>query len=472
MKRDLSLTLFRAFLVLAFFAITLPVPFVVTRPQDLILMALGIIALSIVSAPAFLWKDFRVFEPLTLVILMVFFCVSFKLSYVVAFVNERPYVNNRLLLGRTPQVLEFGTVVLIVGLVFFMLGYWRRVHRWGFDRLVPFRFSTWNARRLLIMSVAMTIVAAVSFGMFVRSTGAEVQSLEDLSQKRFTEEEVGSSQRIFSASYLYYRVAALAKFPFYLMLAWMIRQQKPLLSLEAVIVAVAGAQSIALSFFMNSRAGVVLLLLDAVVITYFLQRRVDLRKVVLLGCGVVIVLLTQLAVRNRSGQELLDTVEYTIAGRDLMDVSKTAHIINAVSYEIDYRYGETLVGWIAAPIPASVWPNKPMWSELFNYLMVYVYGDESGFTGIPPGLVAELYWNMGWFGVCVGMLLIGSMLRLLYDTFLPHLNSVSAVVIYTLLSTRLTLFTLGSDLGTGLLKAALDVLPMVGLIWLVREVKR
>ena len=65
------------------------------------------------------------------------------------------------------------------------------------------------------------------------------------------------------------------------------------------------------------------------------------------------------------------------------------------------------------------------------------------------------------------MFLTGTVLRNLYTAFSPYRDNPTAVVIYSLVVTRLTLFTLGSDLGTGILKTALDIIPMGLLIIII-----
>jgi len=89
-----------------------------------------------------------------------------------------------------------------------------------------------------------------------------------------------------------------------------------------------------------------------------------------------------------------------------------------------------------------------------------VFGDKSGRNGMPPGMLAEFYWNFGWAGVLIGMFLMGVLFRQLFVIFASLPRTPTSVLIYTVIVTRLTIFSLGTDFGTGFLKAGLDLVPL------------
>ena len=192
-----------------------------------------------------------------------------------------------------------------------------------------------------------------------------------------------------------------------------------------------------------------------------MQDRIDLRKFVAAGALCFGLLLVMLASRHAGHATMGDLVEKTMAGRDLMDISKTCHIIDAVPEKLEYCYGETLYGFMVAPIPRSVWPNKPMWAERGAFIMGHVFGDKHGRSGMPPGLIAEFYWNFGTMGVVSGMFFMGILFRQIFVIFEPFKRNPTSVIIFTVIVTRLTIFTIGNDLGTGFLKVGLDLVPLL-----------
>ena len=176
-----------------------------------------------------------------------------------------------------------------------------------------------------------------------------------------------------------------------------------------------------------------------------------------------------LSVRLDQQKGLSEVVEKTMVGRDMMDICKTVHIINAVPDKIEYRNGEMLYAWATALIPRSIWRDKPMWIERGPYIMQNVFDSKNKISGIPPGYIAELYWNFGWLGVAVGMLLFGYFVRLFYMSFMSiNINPVSSII-YTFFVTRFVLFSLGNDLGTGFIKLGLDLVPLLMILCVVQK---
>ena len=443
--------------------------FIIENQTEAIMVCLAVLCGLLAMIPMLSKRRYCAFEPATVLVALTLFCITAKVWMILGLDNTSTHVQRRLLLGYDSSVLHKGLWAALVAILCFSIGYTLRLPRVGGKLLYLPNFDRWDHRRLLLLSIVICSVAAVSLVLFAREVGFQIG--DSLVGKRFAEEGVGGAERMFRLSYYYYRLAALAKFAFYLSLGDLLARKGRWLSLHGAIVVFAGLQSIAVSAFISNRAGIALLLLDAIVIIYFLRPRFVVPTVLLSSVIVSVLFFVVLASRKAETNDLSvgSIVEETIGGRDLMDISKTAHIINAVPSKLDYAYGETLWGWIAAPIPSSIWPGKPMWSARGVYLMHGVYGDMLGYTGMPPGLIAELYWNLGWYGIIFGMLTMGIMCQWMFRAFQPFQDRVSCVVIYALVLNRLVLFSLGNDLGTGIVKTALDIVPLAVCILLISK---
>ncbi len=463
---DGVLTAARAIVVGLMFAYTAIGGAAVASVSDAVLVGLGLICLAAVTLPLFFRRNYHLLEPATPVAALVGVCVNVKLLYILWFRHSSDNVDERLLIGQGTDALMFGTTVVAVALLVFSLGYLVTV-RVPMKRIFLPRHANWNRKRVLIVLVLMLGVAALFFVLFVKGAGVNFSSPDQLSQKRFGSKGTGSAGRLHSLVYYFYRLAALSKLVFIITLGWILKTKRSLLSPEGGILALSGAMAVLLCIVVSNRAGVVLVLLDAAVIWFLITRRVSFTKLAIFGAGVFAAIVFLLYIRGGSNQTMRELVEQTLAGRDLMDISKTCHIINAVPETIDYRYGETLIGWVAAPIPKSMWPGKPLWAERGVYLSRYIYGDRWGFTGIPPGLIAEFYWNLGWFGVVPGMFLFGMLWRMFFENYQANETNLNAVIVYTLVINRALLFTFGLDFGSGILKAAMDVVPFLVVVMLV-----
>ena len=70
--------------------------------------------------------------------------------------------------------------------------------------------------------------------------------------------------------------------------------------------------------------------------------------------------------------------------------------------------------WLIAPIPREIYPNKPL-IHTGPIIGQKIYNNRV--SGVPPGLVAELYWNFSIPGIIFGMLLVGWTLQWVYLLF-------------------------------------------------------
>lgn len=93
-----------------------------------------------------------------------------------------------------------------------------------------------------------------------------------------------------------------------------------------------------------------------------------------------------------NGSSLAFGVDSGLLNRNAFDLSKTMHITHAVPAELPYARGATIANYILAPVPRSVWPDKPVVSP-GPIIGREIYGLPQ--TGVPPGMVAELVWNFG-----------------------------------------------------------------------------
>ena len=195
-------------------------------------------------------------------------------------------------------------------------------------------------------------------------------------------------------------------------------------------------------------------------------KTIDLKVVFGFAAVALMLVIPMLASRSTSDTEspVGEVMKKTLTGRNMLDIAKTCHIINGVPKKMEFRNGEMLYAWMFAPIPKSYWPEKPMWANKGVYLNQHIFGYKGDRSGCPPGLIAELYWDFGKWGVWIGLFIGGILLRQLYVGFSRHANNMTSVLIYTMIISRFVMFWLGMDLGTGIVKAALDVMPLLVLV--------
>jgi hypothetical protein len=102
-----------------------------------------------------------------------------------------------------------------------------------------------------------------------------------------------------------------------------------------------------------------------------------------------------------------DWYAFFVFGGDLDAFENGMQLVRAVPEYHDYLYGSTLASVLYNPVPRILWPGKPSPSPI-DVLVKTGFGLGSIFEpNIAVSLIGELYANLGWLGVLLGMLLFG-----------------------------------------------------------------
>ena len=435
--------------------------------EEVILISLGILGTITLSLPLFFDRNYDIFEPMTAVFFLYLFGAPVKLCYIVMVQDTSPYVLQRLLNYQPLSALIPGVMIVVMGLACLVFGYMLPAHK----RFLTFVFfpkmQNWSPSKLQLVCVLIFLFSGICFVAFVITAGV---SLSNISSKRFSDAAGSNAARVFDYKYYLYRLACFSKFSAYISFAWLLNSKKGFMNWMGLLCLISALQTICVCIVISNRAGIALMMLDFVLISYFIRgRRMSMVKVGLFGVVGSFVLLGVLAARADHNNTIAKVVEKSMAGRDMMDISKTVHIINAVPDKIEYRNGEMLYAWATAFIPKSIWRDKPMWIERGPYILQNVFDSKNQISGCPPGYIAELYWNFGWLGVAMGMMLFGYFIRLVYLNFLSIGPNPVSSIIYTFFVTRFVLFCLGNDLGTGVIKLGLDLVPLLMILYVVQN---
>lgn len=171
---------------------------------------------------------------------------------------------------------------------------------------------------------------------------------------------------------------------------------------------------------------------------------------------------------NLAAPTITRVFEAAVINRNQIELPKTAHILHAVPEKLPLQYGKTIVRWLIAPIPRSLWPDKPIippGPEIGRT----VYGQRV--AGVPPSLVAELFWNFHVPGILIGSFGLGMLLRYLQGRFAP-VGDLWFASLYVAGPMTLGFEAVGSSIGSGLFRAALHTVVMLGLLLLIRARNR
>ena len=259
-----------------------------------------------------------------------------------------------------------------------------------------------------------------SLALYIRFTGGATDETV-ISGKRTVIRTLDVQNEKDFSQYGYLRQGALLSLTCLLVLmsAWTARYSR--LSMPRVVVlAFLFLVACALPFYSSSRDQIVWNYLCTMGVLYYSGRPVLSGRSLAVLVGVVGVILFISAVRNdRSDstpffEKMKTKLTPLLLNRHGPNVAKTAHILHSVPNPLGLKYGETIYVWLLAPIPREILPNKPMVSP-GPIIGMEVYGTK--FSGVPPGLVAEMYWNFHVVGIVLGCFFFGLFLRYIYEVF-------------------------------------------------------
>ena len=326
----------------------------------------------------------------------------------------------KMFFGSHPQIIFDGLLLGGVGMAAFSAGYMitssrttqmratQRFQRW-------YRLddqNSWSPRLMEFFGLGVFLFAMVGFLLLQRSTG----DAGSLAAKRFNDLVGGGASRTSSIEYVYLRMAYLSHAVFIVLLVYRLKFRRLPSPLLRVLLPVTGLVAVAVPFLGNNRAGVALVLVDLLMLQVLLSGRIRAGRLAIGAVFATALLGWMFALRSATTQGLREGIVSTFSGRDLFDIGKLAHIQQAPA-ELN---GETLWGWLFFAVPERLLPfEKPLWTGLGQYVFNEVYRGPGDITGIPAGLIGELYLSFGWVCVVVGMALFGVLVAAIYRVIKP-----------------------------------------------------
>ena len=418
--------------------------------------------LLITSVPVLMGREHNVFSPLNYLIYFIFLNLIVRNLYIIYDYPSESYVSNIFLLFKSKDTLVKPLVVMLISFMSFTLGYL------FYSRRRPVRdekLITWNSKKLNVLSVVLLFVSFVSLVKFIISSKVNIlmltlqtfsayrgvtKNLEDYDAHGFLRVLIQLSVIVFYINYIYYKRSVKKTF-------W----NRLFIFLSFLI-------SILFFFFVQSRSGVIFIFINCFVINYYLKGgRFSYKSVSLLFVSIVVLFSFMTSLRGGSGFDLKEAVEdslFTIldplvANNGGVDVSKTGHIMEYVNTHDDFKYGWGYLWLGSSFIPRSIWSNKPVSMDTEVGMKVYNAGSY-GSGAVPPGLVAESYWNFGYLGILVVPFFVGVFTRVLHNYFRIIYNDNNKILLYVICFMGVPYSCFGSSIVSMLLGVIYLFVPL------------
>lgn len=459
--------------VLILFAL-LCLGFIITSNVYYALAGVALLAFGLTLLPSIFnhAKAYDTFQPANFLALTTLFGVTLHTLYIL--LVDDFTTRNFLMLGRDPVFLNRALVVICLALVCWLIGYNLRTPQLPLQRWPVTRATLWNKRRFIVVVWALIVVALICTILYMRELGLTPDSLATkLSGKRRL--VVEDADYAFAALGYYLWGASLISYAFYLLVAYVAYQRLSLRSPTGLVMVVCGLLACVLPFITSSRAEIIYNLLLAIMIWHYARRRLSLQAILVVAVVGVTIFAFVGSLRFTGGRVTEDSlqlggeafVKSLLGTRNWLGVSKTAHIMAAVPEKISYKLGSTMVGWMVAPVPRTLWKDKPI-IRTGQLLGPLVFDATKNLTGSPPGLIAELYLNFSLPAVFLGVFFLGLFIKTLYQSVLPlvatHRN---VLLLYLMLTLRFSLDIFAGDFNGVMINALRAFVTMFLLLALI-----
>ncbi len=441
--------------------------FAILADERFLFLATGLWALVIVLLPVALDRDYDPFSPWSFVVLTVLIGLTLRGACLSFGFPDADRLDHLYFLGREPAFFFGPAAWLLAGLLMLTLGFVAV----RFPQRPPVHPATpHHPGRLVALGLVLLAVSAAATILYIQRTGGPASG--DWSAKRTVIPDLDLAGAGYQSHGGLRFLASLAVFGHLLVLAEALapatsaRNRPWLLVLAGALLLV----SCVVPFYASLRTTVAMNLCLSAALVFYAGRRL---RVAFLGAAVVVALLAvylMTALRPGGGGSDLATptlgrvFEAAVINRNQIELPKTAHLLEAVPDRLPLQYGKTIARWVLAPVPRSLWPDKP----------VIPPGPEIGHTvygqrvaGVPPSLVAELHWNFHLPGVLVGAFGLGLLLRGVASRFRPRPGDLLGAALYVAGPMTMGFEMVGGSIGSGLFRAALQTGVMLGLLALV-----
>ena len=446
--------------------------FVVSLAEPTVLYAaFGVTATAIIAAPMLLSPRFDVFSPWSFLFITTFFGCGLRGIAMTIGWPDPERISDMLIFGMNPPDMLWPGGLLLAGCLLMVIGYYafgaKLVSRPV--RLVDLPFDG-KFRASIVMLTAVSFSCTFYYVALTNEGSAAISA----KRAKISDRDVAGDTELQQHGALVH-ASRLAVYALLLVLIvpWLGYGRKTLF--WRGMLGLLFLLGLALPFYSSQRLAVMWTCVAIAAAVTYARGRLPVMQLSVLA-GVCVALYFVMAILRAAGEDGLKSSDENmpavelflsklIVHRNFFGVSKTANIINSVPDSLPYDNGRSIYVWSIANVPRALWPNKPL-VHSGPIIGTDVYGNR--ISGVPPGIVAELYWNFGWVGTLAGCLAFGVLLRVMYDLLAPHRGGGPAnILLYVVGPMRIAFDSSGNSIGYGLNAAVLNAATMTAVLLIV-----
>lgn len=339
------------------------------------------------------------FEPVT--IALSYLAFNTALSAASLWADSSLYIGSDYLRSIGLSKLSYSIAAILESSAFlaFLLGYSVRPWTFGFRigryRSAPVSLAKSNAVPLLLV-LSLAILGAVGLRDLITSFNIDLTSIHSLSRKRFL--DTGDNEFSGAAGYTRW-LAQFSQYAALLFLAYAYSRKRRLNLVQLGFSGLLVIMSVLPPFLTSSRFALLSFMLSALVVIHYLRKPFGFKTLGVLGAVamVSVAMLGELRQLREGGEVNVSVVSAlaSIADRENAGFLLTAKLVEEMPDAWRHQLGQTYTSWVFAPVPRSIWSDKPAIS-LGQEVKVILFkrAIERG-GGVPPSSAGEMYINFG-----------------------------------------------------------------------------
>ena len=456
------------FLAFALFAIVMGGIGLATGQDQVTYVAVATIAFLIPLGAGVMRKGpFDPFEPINLVALAIFFGTTLRAFWLSLSSSDRV---DFIMMGTSYESVLNNAPLIIAAIVVLTLGYVVTAVRFPIEKLGVIRNYALDRRRVWVAVLLASTVAAVGLALLINSFGVDFSSGFGTQSMKRVHEYVGEDGSIVYGSGSERFLAGMASHAVLLLGSLMVLKLLPANLHNLAFLGGVAFMAILGPFLTSSRSTIVLLIIHLAIFLFY-YGRLKVRTVLIGGAAAIFILVTLGAIRETNQTDVerdMTAIDRVVGSGNSLDFVRTSAIMDRVPETSPYLAGDSYLALLAAPIPRSMWLDKPQIS-LGRYVKSEVFGEDVRAGGWPSGLVAEGWMNFGWLGLILPLFLFGALLRTVYETCRPLLGvSFPVTLLYSVMIWRLGFGTIGLNFAQGITQTLFYLAPMLVLLLIAR----
>uniref|UniRef100_UPI0040478948 O-antigen polymerase n=1 Tax=Algoriphagus sp. TaxID=1872435 RepID=UPI0040478948 len=432
------------------------------------------ILLIILAVPVYMSKNDNLFSILPFLFYFVFLNVFMRNLYIIHNLPNPDYVKDIFLLNENLDFIFIYQLIIVLSFIFFTFGYLIYPEKKLPEKAITQKIQ-WNNFRYNLVCVIFILISIFSFAYFIYTSNSNLLTitLENISGYRGISDDLGE----YNANGLIRLMIQLSVVVFYLSY---VRSRFPDNSkLNNLFILVSGTVALFYFFYTQSRSGFIYIFINCFILNYFIRKNfITKKKILLLFVLVVSSFAFMTSIRKGNGYNLeqnlgttlLSIFDPLVANNGGIDISKTGHIIKYINKEESFKFGSSYLWIVQSFIPRSLWTTKPV--NIDTEVGFKIYDANTYGTGaVPPGLIAESYWNFGYLGIVFISLLAGFFLKLLSNYFNERINDLNTLIIYVICFMPIGLALFGSSISSTVIGILYYIVPFILFFKLVTKKK-